>query len=99
MHENSEDTPMAAHDLLVSPIEYLAPQKLLDGLMEVQPAERIGGAPDTIVEIVAHLDFWQRRFLDRCGGRGTPVPQHAAEGWPAPARTIGAAFTGAFSPG
>jgi len=74
---------MSAHDLLVSPIEYLAPEKLLDGLTGAQAAERIGNAPHTIVEIVAHLDFWQDWFLRRCRGECTPIPQHAADGWPA----------------
>lgn len=73
---------MAAHDLLVSPIEYLAPEKLLDGLTGAQAAERIAGARHTIVEILAHLDFWQRWFVDRCDGRATPPPEHAAAGWP-----------------
>ncbi|MBL8175415.1 MAG: DinB family protein [Bryobacterales bacterium] len=76
---------MPAHDLLVSPIEYLAPEKLLDGLTAAQAAERIANAPHTIVEILAHLDFWQRWFLDRCQGTPTSVPEHAAPGWPAAA--------------
>jgi len=74
---------MAARDLLISTMEYLAPEKLLAGLTGAQAAERIGSTPHTIVEIVAHLDFWQRWFLGRCRGEGTPVPAHAAEGWPA----------------
>lgn len=74
---------MTTPDLLVSPIEYLAPEKLLDGLTGEQAAARIGGAPHSIVEILAHLDFWQRWFVDRCEGRATRPPAHAAEGWPA----------------
>lgn len=73
---------MTAHDLLISPVEFLAPDKLLEGLTPAQAAERVAGAPHTIVQLLAHLDFWQRWFIDRCEGRGTPVPQHATDGWP-----------------
>jgi uncharacterized damage-inducible protein DinB len=74
---------MAARDLLATPIEYLAPDKLLDGLTGAQAAERIASAPHTIVEVLAHLHFWQQWFLQRCAGQGAPAPRHAADGWPA----------------
>jgi hypothetical protein len=46
----------------------------------------VDGAPHTIAEIVAHLDFWQSWFCRRCEGIDEPPAKSAAIGWPDPAR-------------
>lgn len=75
--------PMNREELLLHPIAYMPPAKLLDGLSADVAAQRISGVPHSIVEILAHLVFWQTWFLNRCSGAAIPLPSHAAEGWPA----------------
>jgi uncharacterized damage-inducible protein DinB len=70
-------------ELLLSPTEYLAPEKTLDGLHNADAERRISGAPHSVAEIVAHLAFWQDWFYARCLGEAKPLPASAAEGWPA----------------
>jgi uncharacterized damage-inducible protein DinB len=71
------------HEFLVSPVAYLPPEKLLDGLRVELAERRPAGAPHSIAALVAHLAFWQDWFYDRCVGLATPMPQSAASGWPA----------------
>jgi len=74
---------MNREELLVHPMAYMQPARVLDGLSAEDAARRIPGLPHSVVEIAAHMVFWQAWFLDRCAGHGTAVPAHAAEGWPA----------------
>jgi hypothetical protein len=73
---------MNAREFLVSPIAYLAPDKLLDGLSDADAERRLSGASHSIAEIVAHLSFWQDWFLARCRGDARPMVTAAADGWP-----------------
>jgi uncharacterized damage-inducible protein DinB len=68
---------------LLSPTEYLPPEKTLDGLSSADAERRIDGAPHSVAEIVAHLTFWQDWFCARCLGQALPLVPSAAEGWPA----------------
>jgi hypothetical protein len=89
---------MNAREFLVSPIAYLAPDKLLDGLSDADAERRLSGASHSIAEIVAHLSFWQDWFLARCRGDARPMvtaagpdrfvarPARALHGRTAPAR-------------
>src|SRR5262245_4084199 len=74
---------MDREELLLSPIAYMPPERLLDGLSPDDASRRIPGVSHSIVDIVAHLVFWQNWFLNRCCGVATPLASHAAEGWPA----------------
>jgi uncharacterized damage-inducible protein DinB len=73
---------MNAAELLVSPIIYLAPDKLLDGLSSADAERRVAATTHSIAEIVAHLSFWQEWFLARCRGSAVPMVTAAADGWP-----------------
>ncbi len=75
---------MDLREFLTSPIAYLAPDKALDGLSAADAERHIPGAAHSIVEIVAHLAFWQDWFHARCLGQAEPVVASAAAGWPAP---------------
>lgn len=68
---------------LTEPLAYLAPASLVAGLDPSLAARRVPGAPHTIAELVAHVDYWQQWFLAHCQGRSAPMPEHAAGGWPA----------------
>jgi hypothetical protein len=74
---------MNAHELLTEPIGFLAPARALEGLSPDFAERRVDGAPHSIAEIVAHLNFWQIWFIRRAEGMAAPMVQHAAEGWPA----------------
>lgn len=74
---------MNREELLLSPIAFMPPANILDGLSSEDASRRIPGVEHSIVEIVAHLVFWQTWFLNRCSGVAVPVASHAAEGWPA----------------
>ena len=73
---------MNREELLLSPIAFMPPPGLLDGLSPEDASRRIPGVSHSIVEIVAHLVFWQNWFLHRCSGAAVPLVAHAAEGWP-----------------
>lgn len=73
---------MTVRELLVEPIVYLPPAKALEGLTPEDAGRRLNGAPHSIVELVAHLDYWLTWFCQRCEGVAEPMPASAAAGWP-----------------
>jgi uncharacterized damage-inducible protein DinB len=73
---------MTREEMLLRPMAYMAPEQILDGLTADDAARRVPGISHSIVEILAHLAFWQTWFLDRCDGVASPLPEHAAGGWP-----------------
>ena len=74
---------MNAQEFLISPIGYLAPEKLLDGLSASDAEHRVSGGVHSVAEIVAHLNFWQDWFHARCTRQRAPMVSSAADGWPA----------------
>jgi uncharacterized damage-inducible protein DinB len=74
---------MSPQEMLLAPFAYMPPGRLVDGLTAAQAAQRVPGTPHTIVEILAHLVFWQNWFLERMTGRPVPMASTAAQGWPA----------------
>lgn len=74
---------MQLHALFQGAHSYLSTEAVLAGLSAANADRRPPGAPHSIAEIVAHMDFWQGWFLDRCDGTGTPMVAQAALGWPA----------------
>jgi uncharacterized damage-inducible protein DinB len=73
-------------DLLIDTIAYLSPPHALANLSPDQAAQAVPGATHTIVEVVAHMQFWQTWFLKRCQGVGEPMVSSASLGWPAAGR-------------
>ena len=73
---------MNAHEFLIAPIGYLAPDKLLDGLSATEAEHRVTEGMHTVAEIVAHLSFWQDWFHARCTSQPAPMVISAADGWP-----------------
>jgi uncharacterized damage-inducible protein DinB len=74
---------MNLREFLTSPIAYLAPDKVTDGLTATEAEWKSAEAGHSIAEIVAHLAFWQDWFYSRCTGQGQPMIASAAQGWPA----------------
>lgn len=73
---------MHREELLRTPLAFMAPAQVLDGLSADDAAKRIPGVTHSIVEILAHIAFWQGWFLQRCAGIAAPMAAHAADGWP-----------------
>lgn len=73
---------MDRKELLLSPLAYMPPPRLLADLEPGDAARVIPGATHSIVEILAHLVFWQSWFLDRCAGDARPIVARASQGWP-----------------
>jgi uncharacterized damage-inducible protein DinB len=59
-----------------------APHVILQGIEGGFAHRRIEGAPHTIYEELWHIAFWQQITLDWVRGLETPIPQHAAAGFP-----------------
>ncbi len=73
---------MHRDELLANPRAFMPPARLLDGLTAEDAARTIAGVNHSIVEILAHMVYWQAWFLNRCQGVAAPMAAHAAEGWP-----------------
>ena len=65
---------------------FAPPAHILEGLAQSHAQQRLDGAPHTIYEELWHLAFWQRLSLDWAYGVETPVPAHAADGFPTTAQ-------------
>jgi hypothetical protein len=46
-------------EMLVRPVAHMPPDQLIAGLSAEDAARRVPGITHTIVEIVAHMVFWQ----------------------------------------
>ena len=68
--------------LLVDTFVHLRPAHVLEDLSEPQARDSVPNAPHSMVEIVAHMEFWQDWFLKRCQGEPAPLVASAATGWP-----------------
>ena len=75
---------MNSRDFLIDTHAHIPPAQALEGLSPEDAERRVTGAPHSIAEIVAHLDFWQGWFRRRCEGIDEPPAAPAAVGWPAP---------------
>ena len=74
---------MAIRELLLDTFVHIPPAHALADLT-AEDATRVPAAGvHSIAAILAHIEFWQSWFLDRCEGRDTPMPVKAADGWPA----------------
>jgi uncharacterized damage-inducible protein DinB len=73
---------MNARELLVETFAYIPPARALEHLTAEDAERRVSGASHSIAEIVAHADFWQRWFCQRCNGTPEPMVTSAAMGWP-----------------
>jgi uncharacterized damage-inducible protein DinB len=73
---------------------FTPPSHILEGLSQELAHQRQPGAPHSIYEELWHTAFWQRISLDWSGGIETPVPGHAAEGFPTNAQAETEPWTG-----
>jgi uncharacterized damage-inducible protein DinB len=57
----------------------------LEGVTVEQAGTVLEGAQHSIYQLVMHMTYWQEIGLARTRGMHAPSPEHAAEGWTAPA--------------
>jgi uncharacterized damage-inducible protein DinB len=86
-------------ELLKDTFAYIQPTAALSDLSDGDAGQRLTGAPHSIVEIVAHLAFWQDWFLARCRGEALPMVGAAGEGWPASGASDWSAVRSRFEAG
>ena len=68
--------------ILVGDSAAAPPDSILQGIESELAHRRIAGAPHTIYEELWHIAFWQQITLDWVRGTETPIPEHAAAGFP-----------------
>jgi uncharacterized damage-inducible protein DinB len=73
---------MNVRDLLIDTYTNIPPASALAALDEGAALRKIPGAPHSIAEIVAHMNFWQIWFTKRCSGDAEPMAATASLGWP-----------------
>ena len=68
--------------LLTETAAFAAPENVLEELSVEHVGARPGNVPHSLFEELWHLDFWQRKLLQKAKGESVDWPEHAAEGWP-----------------
>ncbi len=64
-----------------------SPAHILEAIDDALAHREPAGAPHTIYAELWHITFWQQVTLDWIAGVETPIPQHAADGFPGPEPT------------
>lgn len=72
------------------------PSHILEAVDDAMAHRRYPGAAHSIYEEVWHAAFYLELTLDWIGGRETPYPEHAAEGFPASTQEPWAAVSDRF---
>jgi uncharacterized damage-inducible protein DinB len=71
---------------LIADSAFAPPKNVLQALpgeaAHAKPQTSLGSAPHSIYDEVWHMAYWQDISLDWVQGKPTPVPEHAAGGFP-----------------
>ena len=73
---------MDSRHLLIDTFVHLAPLRMLEDLSGDQAVRPPAPMMHSVAGLVAHMDFWQQWFLQRCRGVAVPMAARAADGWP-----------------
>ena len=73
---------MAIREFVLDTYVHLAPMKMLEDLSGGNAVRTPLPHMHSVSGLVAHMDFWQRWFLQRCAGVAVPMATRAADGWP-----------------
>ena len=68
--------------MLLEPIAHMPPLHALAGLSADDASRCPAAGVHSVGEILAHMEFWQAWWLDRCQGNDRPMVVAAADGWP-----------------
>lgn len=76
-------TPAVLEMLLADSFGGFTPfTRALDGLDPVDAVRVPDGSPYSVADVVAHMVFWQERFLSLVDGQRPAPVERAADGWP-----------------
>lgn len=56
--------------------------RALDGLSAEDAVRKPEGSPHSVADVLAHMVFWQERFLRMVDGEEPTPVAHASDGWP-----------------
>ena len=73
---------MPIREMLLETFVHMPPRGVLDGLTAGQAVGSPAEGLHSVAAILAHMEFWQAWFLDRCDGTAVPMASAAAVGWP-----------------
>jgi uncharacterized damage-inducible protein DinB len=74
---------MSIRGQLIETLVHMPPMQILDGLSGEQAVRVPFAGLHDIAALVAHMEFWQSWFLERCEGNAVAMATSAADGWPA----------------
>jgi uncharacterized damage-inducible protein DinB len=73
---------MDIRHLVLDTFVHLAPLQMIEDLSGADAVRPPAPHMHSVAGLVAHMEFWQRWFLQRCHGVAIPMATHAADGWP-----------------
>ena len=74
---------MAIREFVLDTYVHLAPLKMLEDLEGHDAVRPPMPHMHSVAGLVAHMNFWQQWFLQRCAGVAVPMATRAEDGWPA----------------
>jgi uncharacterized damage-inducible protein DinB len=73
---------MSIREMLLDTFVHMPPLGALDSIAPEVAVRAPGAGLHSVAAILAHMEFWQAWFLDRCDGTALPMATAAAVGWP-----------------
>ena len=73
---------MPIREMLLDTFVHMPPLGALDGIAPDEAVRVPAEGLHSVAAILAHMEFWQAWFLDRCDGTSVPMAAAAAVGWP-----------------
>lgn len=73
---------MPIRELLLDTFVHMPPLGALDAIAPDVAVRAPADGLHSVAAILAHMEFWQAWFLDRCEGTAVPMAAAAAVGWP-----------------
>lgn len=73
---------MPLRELLVDTFVHMPPLGALAAIASEDAVRPPAEGLHSVAAILAHMEFWQAWFLDRCEGTAVPMAAAAAAGWP-----------------
>ena len=73
---------MPIRELLLDTFVHMPPLGALDAITPEDAVRPPAEGLHSVAAILAHMEFWQAWFLNRCDGTALPMATAAAVGWP-----------------
>jgi len=73
---------MSIREMLLDTFVHMPPLGALDAITAEDAVRPPADGLHSVAAILAHMEFWQDWFFDRCEGTAVPMAAAAAAGWP-----------------